>query len=94
MTANSGDDEGAAYALTQFDKFLNQDPLPRSGISVSLDPNEEVVTGVISQAIAKLVDHNFKIVDAKTCLKVRLYDHCGHCIRRKHLPKRDDTWKC
>lgn len=92
VTANSGDDEGPAYALEQFDKFLNQNPAPKSGISVSLDPNEEVVTSVISQAIKKLVEHGFKMVDPETCLGVPIYDREPDL--QSDLPEKDDTWKC
>lgn len=69
-----------------------QEPRPKSGISVSLDPNEEVVTSVISQAIDKLVKHGFKLVDPQTCLGVPIYDRLAD--PRGPLPTRDDTWRC
>lgn len=93
MTANSGDDEGAAYALEQFDKFLDKGE-HKSGISVSLDPNEEVVTGVISQAIEKLISGGMKMVGAEECLGIDLYKFPTNYDEEADLPQRDETWVC
>lgn len=92
VAANSGDDEGSAYALSKYKAFINSKPKPKSGISVSLDPSREVVDEVVSYAIGNLTEAGYKIVGAEKCLGVKLYD--GYDPKAK-LPKRNPkTWKC
>lgn len=92
VAANSGDDEGPAYALSKYKSFISNPPSPNSGISVSLDPSREVVDEIISYAVGNLTAAGYKIVGAEKCLGVKLYE--GYNPKAK-LPKRDPkTWKC
>lgn len=92
LAANSGDDEGAEYALTKVKKFI-QDEI-ESGISVSLDPNEEVLKDVVPAMIDLLKDGGYNLVDADTCLGVPVYDPKDPDLDADLPKKDDDKWKC
>lgn len=84
----------SAKAKEQFLRFVQQNPRPESGISISRDLWQGNPTDVLPDAIEILRKAGFKFVDAKTCLGLEnIYEPAeGRDLNALTLPDLKPRW--